>query len=70
MAERICPGAKVNGDKLKEFRQASVLNEDQLAPELDLRRASTEAEAERVGADQWCDWSKISSAQRASTMPD
>jgi hypothetical protein len=58
IAERVCPGAKVNGEKLKEFRRANVRNEDQLATELELRRVSTESEVERVGAEQWCGWSK------------
>jgi hypothetical protein len=58
IAERVCPGAKVNGEKLKEFRRANVRNGDQLATELDLRRVSTEPDVERVGAGQWCGWSK------------
>ena len=58
MAERICPGAKINAAKLMELRRANVRNEEALANELGRRRVSIESEAERVGAEQWCGWSK------------
>lgn len=45
IAERICPGAKINGAKLMELRRANVRDEDALATELKLKRVSIESEA-------------------------
>ena len=58
MAERICPGAKINAAKLMELRRANVRNEEALCKRTRAKTGVDQVRGREVGAEQWCGWSK------------